>query len=91
MAKPPVQKRPPESQRQVVTATSWQGPFPPPEALAHFNEIVDRGAERIFKMVEDEQAHRISYEKKHLDALTNDTRRGHYIGLAISLASIGGE
>lgn len=41
-------------------------------------------------MVEDEQAHRIAYEKKQLEALIRDTRRGHYIGLVISLVSIGG-
>lgn len=41
-------------------------------------------------MVEEEQAHRISYEKRQLDALIRDTRRGHYIGLVISIASISG-
>jgi hypothetical protein len=42
------------------------------------------------KMVEAEQSHRISYEQAHLNALANDTRRGHYIGLAISVAAMGG-
>ncbi|MCL2656852.1 MAG: hypothetical protein FWD62_05410 [Betaproteobacteria bacterium] len=42
------------------------------------------------RMVEEEQAHRISYERTHLAAVVSDTQRGHYIGLLISLAAIGG-
>lgn len=82
-------KQPNQQSRQIVSA-QWQGPLPPPEALANFDSIIPNGAERIMKMVEDEQAHRISYEKAHLNALAGDTRRGHYIGLAISVASIAG-
>jgi len=82
-------KQPNQNSSQIVSA-QWQGPLPPPEALANFDQIIPNGAERIMKMVEDEQAHRISYEQAHLNALAGDTRRGHYIGLAISVASIAG-
>lgn len=86
MAKPAARH---PNQQQIVSA-QWQGPLPPPDALAHFNDIIPDGAERIMRMVEEEQSHRISYEKAHLNAVAGDTRRGHYIGLIISVSAIGG-
>lgn len=41
-------------------------------------------------MVEREQAHRISEESAVLAATIQDTKRGHWIGLAIAAASIAG-
>ena len=40
-------------------------------------------------MVEQEQAHRIKYESDLLGATIKDTRRGHWMGSAISFAAIG--
>lgn len=50
------------NQPQIQSA-SWQGPLPPPESLERFNTIVDNGAERIFRMAEIEQQHRIESER----------------------------
>lgn len=74
----------------VAQSQHWAGPLPPPAALAHFNEIIDNGAERIMKMVEQEQAHRIDHEKTVLIATINDTKRGHWIGGVICVLSIAG-
>lgn len=52
----------------VATATQWQGPLPPPDALEKFNTIVERGAERVFRMTEIEQRHRIESERAALDS-----------------------
>lgn len=41
-------------------------------------------------MVEREQAHRMASDGEILHATVKDTRRGHWIGLAIALASIAG-
>ncbi|MCX7173409.1 MAG: DUF2335 domain-containing protein [Proteobacteria bacterium] len=93
MPKPPIPRqahKPPQQQQHQVIATQWQGPLPPPEALEKFNAVVTNGAERIVCMVEEEQRHRQKYESNQLAAMIRDTRRGHYIGLAICLASIGG-
>jgi len=94
MPKPPIPRqahKPPQQQQQPrVVATQWQGPLPPPDALAQFNTVVANGAERIVCMVEEEQRHRQKYESDQLAALIRDTRRGHYMGLVICLASIGG-
>lgn len=87
MAKAAISRK--DTAQQVVSA-QWQGPLPPPDALANFNDIIPNGAERIMRMVEEEQLHRISYEKAHLNAVSGDTRRGHYIGMVISTAAICG-
>lgn len=76
---------------QIVSQSQhWAGPLPPPAALAQFNDIIPNGAERIMAMVEQEQIHRASHEMTILNATVVDTRRGHWLGAAISLASIAG-
>ena len=72
----------------VSTSQQWSGPLPPPAALEHFNAILPNGAERIVSMVEREQAHRLGLESALLKATAGDTKRGHWLGGAISLASI---
>ena len=89
--------RPPAvgTQQQVATATQWQGPLPPPDALEKFNAIVENGAERVFSMAEQEQAHRLKLERDALDAniatAQSESRiagRGNLLGAAISMLAI---
>ncbi|MFC3107427.1 DUF2335 domain-containing protein [Undibacterium arcticum] len=80
----------PQQQQTIQSSQQWSGPLPPPAALDQFNQIIPNGAERIMRMVEQEQAHRIEYESSALKATIRDTLRGHWIGAAISLAAIGG-
>lgn len=86
-SKPPRESQRSESQRQLVAA-QWSGPLPPPQALERFNAIIPNGAERIIGMVEREQAHRLELEAIGLHATVRDTKRGHWMGLTISLAAI---
>jgi uncharacterized membrane protein len=81
---------PPTTQTASALNMSWSGPLPPPGALQQFNEIIPDGAERIMRMVETEQAHRIAHETKLLDAMTRDTKRGHWLGGTISILAVGG-
>lgn len=62
--------------------------MPPPGALQQFDGIIPDGANRIMKMVEAEQTHRIDHEAERLRVMARDTRRGHWIGGAISICSI---
>lgn len=71
-------------------STQWTGPLPPPEALDRFNQVVPNGAERIFKMAETEQAHRIAYETDALRATVVEAKRGQYLGATISLFAAAG-
>ena len=76
-------------QKNNVVAQQWVGPLPPPGALQQFNNIIPDGAERIMKMVEQEQAHRIQYESTLLTARVQDTKRSHWMGALISVFAIG--
>ncbi|MEQ1674351.1 MAG: DUF2335 domain-containing protein [Candidatus Nitrotoga sp.] len=93
MAKPqrvkPNQRQETVPQPQAVAVSrQWSGPLPPPEALARFNEIVPNGAERVFKMAEAEQAHRISSENTGLVASIAEAKRGQLLGASISIVSL---
>lgn len=77
-------------QQKQVIAQQWSGPLPPPAALEHFNQIIPNGAERIIALVEREQENRFKYEADVLEAQKNDTKRGHYLGAAISILAIAG-
>ncbi len=46
---------------------AWSGPLPPPGDLEAYEEILSGAAERIFRMAEIEQSHRIDRENKQLD------------------------
>ena len=80
----------PQPSATIVRQQHWTGPLPPPAALAEFGQLIPYGAERIMAMVEQEQAHRIQHEDTILAATIADTRRGHWLGGAISLCAIVG-
>lgn len=72
----------------VATATSYSGPIPPPDALERFNQIIPKGAHRILKMAEKQQAHRHALEAK---VIASDIKRswGSLIaGVVVALVSI---
>lgn len=85
LAKPPEQQ---PAQKSVVSQQTWTGPLPPPAALSQFDAIIPNGADRIMALVESEHRHRVEHESAIVKATIQDTRRGHYIGGAISLAAI---
>ena len=72
MPKPPINERgqsrksPQQNVSHQVTqsvSVAWTSPIPPPSELANYNNVIPNGAERIIALVENEQAHRIAYEK----------------------------
>lgn len=85
----PTAEREKNATEQLVSA-QWEGPLPPPSTLADFNNIVENGAERIVRMAEKEQDHRIHIDTASLDATRRDFRRGHIIGGSLAALSIAG-
>lgn len=57
----------PSSERQVIALaikrSSFKGPLPPPEVLKGYEAILPGASERILKMVEKQQDHRIAVEQ----------------------------
>lgn len=66
----------------------WEGPLPPPAALAAFEQIHPGMAERIVTMVEKEQAHRQSGQRAALRAEIASTLGGLISGFVLAVLLI---
>ena len=69
--------------------TQYQGPLPPPQLLAAYNETIENGAERVMAMIESEQKHIQSQEKTMLNGQLRIITRGQRYALWISLVALG--
>lgn len=74
---------------QFVSATMWQGPLPSPEHLERFNRVVSGSAERLIRMAEKQQDHRMGLEKKVSSSQTRQSALGQIFALVICLAILG--
>ena len=90
-----VKKPATQATKQQVIAQNWSGPLPPPDALARFDQIIPNGAERILRMTEQEQAHRLDTEKAALEANIQTgkeslalAKSGQLAGAFVSILSI---
>jgi len=72
---------------ELVTA-QWAGPLPPPSVLTGFNHAVENGAERVFRMAEKEQEHRIAFKLAELEGARKDFYRGQILGGVLALACV---
>ena len=80
----------PATTRTIVAETAeWSGPLPPPARLHEFEVIVPGSAERILVMAEKQLDHRTRAESTSLSANILATKRGQYLGAAVSALTIG--
>ena len=61
----------------VATATSWQGPLPPPAVLQQYEDVLPGSAKGIFQRWETQSDHRMRVESVTMD---RDAKRS-YTGL----------
>jgi uncharacterized membrane protein len=75
----------------LVTQFSYRysGPLPAPNDLEKYNNIVPGLAERIVKMVENQNTHRIETEDSVIKSQLAESKRGQYIGFIIAVMCIG--
>lgn len=64
----------------VIRGEMYSGPIPPPEALARYEEIQPGAADRIIKMAEKQQEHRMSLETKAIGGQIDQSKRGQIFG-----------
>lgn len=69
-----------DSEQREAIAAAFSGPLPPPGILHAYDEVVQKGAERIMSMAEDEQDHRHEIERRYLDLAKWGQRFGFLIG-----------
>src|SRR4051794_38526640 len=85
---PPTLEPSDEDKSIVGVRSAWQGPVPPPPVMAEFSEVVERGAERIFRQWELETEHRRTYEQKSLNGQIWLEGIGRVTAFLFAMASI---
>ncbi|TGK36205.1 DUF2335 domain-containing protein [Leptospira gomenensis] len=73
--------------RQVISA-SYQGPFPPPEMLAKYENILPGFTERTMKILEKQTDHRFRSEDKIIDKSFSHQKTGLWLGGGICALAI---
>ena len=63
----------------------WQGQYPPPEAVEHYERVLPGAFERIIAMTERLQAAQIEEAREIRVNTKSDSRRGHYLGFCASI------
>lgn len=81
----------------TITTTEISGPLPPPEVLAHYNQVEQGLALRIVQMAENEAKHRHQCEQAALQtdigiakAQTRETALGQILAFIIAMTAIVG-
>ena len=60
-----------------IISAHWSGPLPPPAELEKIDQIIPDGADRLLRMAEKEQTHRIE-----------DAKRGQYLGWSLASGAV---
>ena len=66
----------------------WSGALPRPEDFAKYSAVVEDAPERILKMAEKEQDHRIAMESQIVPAENAAGARGQILGAIIALSAL---
>ena len=68
---------------------SHSGPLPDAETLIKYNSVIPEGADRIMKMAEKQQEHRMNLESTVILSNSKQSNLGQLFGLIIGLVGIG--
>jgi uncharacterized membrane protein len=71
-----------------IRRVTFQGPLPPPEILAQYNQITPGFADRIISLTEAEQKHRHQVEATVVGQTFEEQKRGQVFGLIIGIVAI---
>lgn len=66
-------------------AANWSGPYPPPDLLRGYEDVVPGSAERIISMAERQQEHRHDLEKTTVHGASKRAWWGLWLGFVISV------
>lgn len=75
--------------RVMIQEHSHSGPLPDAETLKKYDSVIPEGADRIMKMAEKQQEHRMSIEKSVISSQSKQSFLGQLFGLIIGLIGIG--
>jgi len=69
----------PAAQTQQVVQL-WQGQYPPPDAVEHYEKVLPGSFDRMIAMAERLQAAQIDESRRVHDYAQADSKRGHWLG-----------
>jgi uncharacterized membrane protein len=72
----------------IVHQELMMGPLPPPETLARYNEIIPDGADRLLKLVEHQQEHRIRIESIVVSSQQRQSQTGQVLAFIIAVVGL---
>lgn len=67
----------------IIRQESFAGPIPPPQVLKGYEDILPGSADRILKMAENQQQHRIEIEKKAISSQSENSKRGQIFAFIV--------
>lgn len=70
-------------------ALKWEGPLPPPQVLARYDDVVQNGAERVFRQFEAEAELQREMNRASLRAQIRDLMIGKIFALIFAMGMIG--
>lgn len=73
----------------IVRESMFSGPIPPPEQFGQYETILPGSADRILKMAEKQQDHRMEIEKEAISKSLAHNRRGQTFGFIAMLLMLG--
>lgn len=72
-----------------IQQRSHSGPLPDADTLVRYDSVIPNGADRIMKMAEAQQSHRMNMENKVITSQSSQSRLGQIFGLVIGIVGIG--
>lgn len=72
----------------VFTTESYQGPVPPPDLIAAYEEAIPNGGQQVLGLANTEQAHRHRLEERQLEAAISAQRLVHVLTFLLTLVII---
>lgn len=72
----------------IIKEEAFEGPIPPPSLFREYEAILPGSADRILKLAEAQQSHRIEIEKSAVKSQMKQGERGQLFGFAIFLIGI---
>lgn len=72
-----------------IQQRSHSGPLPDADTLIKYDTVIPNGADRIMKMAEGQQSHRMEMENKVITSQASQSKLGQIFGLIIGIIGIG--
>ena len=70
------------------TVQLWQGQYPPPEAIEHYEKVLPGAFDRMIAMAERLQAAQIEESRRAHDYAHSDNRRGNWLGFSATVIAM---